>query len=83
MLVLDEATSALDNLTEKAVMEAIAGISDKLTIITIAHRLSTVRNCDNIYILQNGEFEAQGKYEELLASNEIFQQMLKFDVDQK
>ena len=82
MLVLDEATSALDNLTEKAVMEAIAGMRDKLTSLTIAHRLSTVRNCDNIYILQNGEFESHGKYEELLASNEIFKQMVKYDVDQ-
>jgi len=83
ILVLDEATSALDNLTEKAVMEAITGMGDKITSITVAHRLSSIRNCDNIFILKNGEFEAHGKYEELLASNAIFKKMVNFDVDQK
>ena len=80
---MDEATSALDNLTEKAVMEAINSMGDKITSITIAHRLSTVRNCDNIYILHNGKVEAYGKYEELLASSEIFKKMVRSDVDHK
>ena len=46
LLVLDEATSALDNTTEKAVMEAVEGLSGELTIVMIAHRLSTLAHCD-------------------------------------
>ena len=55
LLVFDEATSALDNSTEKAIMNSIAKLSSELTIILIAHRLSTVRNCDRIFELNEGE----------------------------
>ena len=55
VLILDEATSALDNQTEKLVMDAIKNISKDVTIIMIAHRLNTVKNCDIIYKLENGE----------------------------
>ena len=48
MLVFDEATSALDNATEQAVMEAVEGLSRDLTLVMIAHRLTTVANCDRI-----------------------------------
>ena len=50
LLILDEATSALDNSTEEIVLEAINNINDQITIIMIAHRLNTVKNCDNIFI---------------------------------
>ena len=53
MLVLDEATSALDNETEDAVMEAIENFNGNKTLIIIAHRLSTVRNCDVIYKVED------------------------------
>ena len=49
VLILDEATSALDSLTEKAVMDAVNNINKDITIIIIAHRLSTVKKCDNIF----------------------------------
>lgn len=75
VLILDEATSALDNLTEKAVMEAVNNLSDNITIILIAHRLSTVRQCDKVYLLEQGELKAQGTYEELTKTSERFRSM--------
>lgn len=54
ILVLDEATSALDNETEKAVMESIDALKGKKTMIIVAHRLSTIANCDKIYKIENG-----------------------------
>ena len=65
VLILDEATSALDNLTEKFVMEAINNLDKKITIIIVAHRLSTVKNCNKIILLEKGKLKATGKYEDL------------------
>lgn len=75
LLILDEATSALDNLTEQAVMEAVNNLEGDITIIIIAHRLSTVRSCDKIYIMQQGQVIANGTYDELLVYNESFRVM--------
>ncbi len=72
VLILDEATSALDNVTEKAVMEAVHNLGNNMTIIIIAHRLTTVKNCDKIFLLQNGELKDQGTYEKLIQNNNIF-----------
>ena len=72
VLILDEATSSLDNLTEKAVMEAVHNIGKDITIILIAHRLSTVKGCDVIFSLENGELKGQGTFEELLQVSETF-----------
>ena len=55
VIILDEATSALDNQTEKAVMEAINNLSKNITIIQIAHRLDTLKNCDIIFKLEKGQ----------------------------
>ena len=55
VLIFDEATSALDNVTEKAVMDAINEISKEVTILIVAHRLSTLKNCDLIVELENGK----------------------------
>jgi len=77
VLILDEATSALDNLTELAVMEAINKLRHDITIILIAHRLSTVLECDQIYLLEKGKVVAQGGYEHLRATSQAFQQMTK------
>jgi ATP-binding cassette, subfamily B, bacterial PglK len=76
VLVLDEATSALDNITEQAVMESVHALSQQKTIIMIAHRLSTVRACDTIFMLDHGTLNAQGSYEELLTSSKTFKQMV-------
>jgi ATP-binding cassette, subfamily B, bacterial PglK len=75
LLIMDEATSALDNITERAVMEAVQNIRADKTIILIAHRLSTVKNCDLIYLMDHGRLAAQGTYDELVASNETFRRM--------
>ena len=66
VLVFDEATSALDNITERAIIDEIHNLSRKKTIIMIAHRLSTVKKCDSIIVLNNGQIEAIGTYHELL-----------------
>jgi ATP-binding cassette, subfamily B, bacterial PglK len=75
ILILDEATSALDNLTEQAVMEAVHNLGHKITIILIAHRLTTVRKCDQIFLLQDGHVIAQGGYDEMIKNNETFRAM--------
>ena len=67
VLVFDEATSALDNQTEVAVMEAIEGLSKELTILMIAHRLSTVQRCDRVICLEQGEIAHDGKPADVLA----------------
>lgn len=72
VLVFDEATSALDNLTEKAVMNEILNLGRDLTIIIIAHRLSTVKNCDKIYLLENSSIIAEGTFEELIKNSDKF-----------
>ena len=72
VLILDEATSALDNQTEKAVMDAVNNINKNITIILIAHRLSTVKNCDTIFLLDKGELKDKGTFEELIKNNKNF-----------
>jgi ATP-binding cassette subfamily B protein len=75
VLVFDEATSALDSATERSIMSTIDGLSRDLTVIMVAHRLSTVRRCDLIVELENGTVAAQGSWDELLESSESFRQM--------
>ena len=75
LLILDEATSALDNLTERAVMSAVQNIRNDKTIIMIAHRLSTVKKCDQIILLERGKVASIGTYDELVESNETFRRM--------
>jgi ABC-type bacteriocin/lantibiotic exporter with double-glycine peptidase domain len=76
ILILDEATSALDNITERAVMNKINNLNKKITIIHIAHRLSTVRHCDQIYVLEKGQIKAHGTYNKLQSNSKIFREML-------
>ncbi|ERP97592.1 hypothetical protein Q666_04370 [Marinobacter sp. ES-1] len=75
VLILDEATSALDGITEKLIMDAIHDFSGKKTIIMIAHRLATVKKCDSIYLLANGQVTDQGTYAELCQRNDVFKRM--------
>ncbi len=75
VLIFDEATSALDNATEQAVMDAIEGFNRDLTILIIAHRLTTVRRCDTIIELKYGKVIAQGTYEHLLEYSPSFRNM--------
>ena len=55
VIFLDEATSSLDNLTEKKIMDSIYKLGNKITIIIVAHRLSTLKSCDKIYELKNNK----------------------------
>ena len=75
VLVFDEATSALDNATEQSVMDAIDGLNRDLTILLIAHRLTTVRHCDLIVELRDGKVAAKGRYEELIECSESFRKL--------
>ena len=70
VLILDEATSALDNQTEKAVMDAVNNIAKDITIILIAHRLNTVKNCEIIFKLEKGELKNQGTFDELVNNSD-------------
>jgi len=72
VIILDEATSALDNQTEKAVMDAVNNLNKESTIILIAHRLSTVKKCDQIFLIESGELKGQGKFNELVIADENF-----------
>jgi ABC-type multidrug transport system fused ATPase/permease subunit len=75
VIVFDEATSALDNATEREVMAAIEGLSGELTIILIAHRLTTVEKCDQVFELAKGQVLTQGSYRELMMRSPSFQRM--------
>ncbi|MEL6865506.1 MAG: ABC transporter ATP-binding protein [Bacteroidota bacterium] len=77
VLVLDEATSALDSITERGIINSLKSLPQDLTTIIIAHRLSTVRHADCIYILKDGKIVASGQYDQLMHSNETFKTMVK------
>ncbi len=66
VIIFDEATSALDNETEQAVMQAIEGLSKDLTLLIIAHRLSTLENCTQIVELRNGCIKRRGSYKDIV-----------------
>ena len=72
LLILDEATSALDNETEKLVIRAINNLSKDITIILIAHRLNTVKNCNIIFQLDKGKLKNKGTFEELMKNDDQF-----------
>jgi ABC-type bacteriocin/lantibiotic exporter with double-glycine peptidase domain len=65
VIILDEATSALDNKTEEDVMEAIKNLNVDITIIIVAHRITTLKNCDHIFELENGKLFSRGKFDEI------------------
>lgn len=66
ILILDEATSSLDNKTESAIMGSINSLKKKLTIIIVSHRLSTIKNCDNIFFIKDGKIFDKGNLNYLL-----------------
>ncbi|MGR3540283.1 MAG: ABC transporter ATP-binding protein [Hasllibacter sp.] len=76
VLVFDEATSALDPVTERAVVETIAALGGTKTMLIVAHRLDTIRDCDRILVLERGRMAGLGSYDELREGNAVFRRML-------
>lgn len=77
LLVMDEATSALDNVTEDVVMQAIRDLSRHRTILLIAHRLTTVEECDVIHLMEEGRVVATGTYHDLVETSPTFRAMAR------
>ena len=75
ILIMDEATSALDNITEKYIVEEIEKLKGTRTVIIIAHRLTTVQNCDTIFYLEKGELIDSGTFDELINQNASFKKL--------
>jgi ABC-type multidrug transport system fused ATPase/permease subunit len=74
--VLDEATSALDGETEEAVVAAIEALAERKTLIVVAHRISTVRRCDRLLVLEAGQVAGLGPTEEVMKENEVLRRLL-------
>ena len=83
ILLLDEATSALDTQSEKRVQNALDRLSEGRTTIVIAHRLSTVRNADWIYVMQDGEVCEQGQHEALVAQGGVYARLSQMQFGEK
>ena len=79
VLILDEATSALDNKTEHEVMQALDIIGRRCTTIVIAHRLSTVRKCDQVFEVSGGLIKASGSFEDLVKISDSFREMNRLE----
>ncbi|KAM5473622.1 putative ABC-type xenobiotic transporter [Microsporum audouinii] len=77
ILLLDEATSALDVKAEKAVQQALESAAQDRTTIVVAHRLSTIRNADNIIVMSNGSVVEQGQHDELMSQGGIYSRLVE------
>jgi ABC-type multidrug transport system fused ATPase/permease subunit len=78
LLLLDEATSALDSETENTIQQNIEELKGKYTMITIAHRLATIKNADRIFVFDSGTIIDSGSYDELLEHSESFKKMINY-----
>lgn len=76
ILIMDEATSALDSETERLIQENIDNLHGKYTMIIVAHRLSTIRNVDTIYLLEKGQVTASGNFSDMLDKSSKFKKMV-------
>ena len=71
-MLLDEATSALDIKNERIVQKSIEKLKGKLTTIIITHRLSSIKFCDYVYVINNGKIKEEGTYENLIANENSY-----------
>jgi ABC-type multidrug transport system fused ATPase/permease subunit len=76
VLIMDEATSALDSETERAIQQSVDALKGQYTIFMVAHRLSTIRNADRIVIMNKGEVQQVGTFEDLIATSPLFKKMI-------
>lgn len=83
ILILDEATSALDNITENKIQQALDTLSKNRTVITIAHRLSTLKNVDKIFVLKIGEIIEEGTHKELLEKKGEYKRLYDLQFNQE
>lgn len=83
ILIFDEATSALDTVSERVVQKSIDAVSKEKTSIIIAHRLSTVKNCDKIFVLKQGQLLAEGTHDYLLENCEYYKELVKHQLTNK
>jgi len=83
ILILDEATSSVDNETEAAIQRSLDILKQDRTVIVIAHRLSTVRNADIIYVLENGVVVESGNHESLLETNGVYAKLWSVQTGEK
>jgi len=77
VLILDEATSSLDGATESVIIDSIKSMLHEKTIIMIAHRISTVKDCDVIHLMANGKIKESGSYEYLIKNSDEFRKIAK------
>jgi ABC-type multidrug transport system fused ATPase/permease subunit len=75
LLVMDEATSALDTITERQISDSIKNIAKNVTVVVVAHRMSTIMSCDKIYLLESGKISASGSFKELVQTSEKFREL--------
>ena len=75
LIILDEATSAIDNLTEEAALKNVMELLSGKTVITIAHRLDSIKSYDDIFVFQDGRIVEQGKFEELIEKRLYFYEL--------
>ena len=77
IFLLDEATSSLDSISETNIMKTIKNLGNNKTILIVAHRLSTIKNCDKIFVLKDGEIVEEGNHKSLLAKKGVYAMMWK------
>ena len=82
-MILDEATSSVDNETEAAIQRSLDILKEDRTVIVIAHRLSTVRNADIIYVLENGSVVESGNHESLLDVEGVYSKLWSVQTGEK
>ena len=80
-MILDEATASVDTQTEKLIQEALERLMKGRTTFVIAHRLSTLRNADRLFVLEKGKNVESGTHEELMAKKGVYHNLLKIQRD--
>jgi ATP-binding cassette subfamily C protein len=75
IIIFDEATSSQDIKNEELIRKSIENIKGNITIISISHKFYTIKNCDHIFLINNGKIEAQGNYSKLLKESQLFREL--------